>query len=93
MLFGVPDPAFAKQSGLPSRQQFELPDRAAQRPVGEANLAQLVRIEGQYSAKPLLSFEKYAVGNHTIGRGYDPATVFSSLLEATEREGDEAEWR
>lgn len=39
------------------------------------NLALLARIEGQYSANPLLSFEKYAVGNFTIGRGYDPATT------------------
>ncbi len=39
------------------------------------NLALLARMEGQYSASPLLGFEKYAVGNFTIGRGYDPATT------------------
>lgn len=39
------------------------------------NVALLARVEGQYSANPLLGFEEYAVGNFTIGRGYDPATT------------------
>lgn len=39
------------------------------------NLALLARVEGQYSASPLLGFEEYAVGNFTIGRGYDPAAT------------------
>lgn len=30
---------------------------------------------GQYSAKPLLSFEQLGVGNLSIGRGYDPNAV------------------
>lgn len=41
----------------------------------QRNLALLARVEGQYSASPLLGFEKYAVGNFTVGRGYDPATT------------------
>jgi hemolysin activation/secretion protein len=32
------------------------------------------RATGQWSAEPLLSYEQFAVGNLTIGRGYDPAT-------------------
>ena len=30
---------------------------------------------GQYSADPLFSFEEFAAGNYTIGRGYDPGTI------------------
>lgn len=41
----------------------------------QRNLALLARVEGQYSASPLLGFEEYAIGNFTIGRGYDPATT------------------
>ena len=32
-------------------------------------------VRGQSTGKPLLSFEEYAAGNYTIGRGYDPATL------------------
>ena len=32
-------------------------------------------LRGQTTGKPLLSFEEYAAGNYTIGRGYDPATL------------------
>lgn len=32
-------------------------------------------VRGQSSGKPLLSFEEYAAGDYTIGRGYDPATL------------------
>jgi hemolysin activation/secretion protein len=49
----------------------------------DGNFALLARLEGQYSANPLLSFEKYAVGNFTIGRGYDPAiTLGDSAMGA-----------
>ncbi|WP_129793666.1 ShlB/FhaC/HecB family hemolysin secretion/activation protein [Sphingosinicella sp. CPCC 101087] len=30
---------------------------------------------GQYSERPLFSFEEFAAGNFTIGRGYDPGTI------------------
>jgi hemolysin activation/secretion protein len=32
-------------------------------------------IQGQYAGVPLLSYEEQSVGNLTIGRGYDPASV------------------
>ena len=35
----------------------------------------LGELQGQYSAKPLLTFEEYSVGNYTIGRGYDPSVT------------------
>jgi hemolysin activation/secretion protein len=62
--------AFVVRGGLTSRVQ-------------QGRFALLARVEGQYSANPLLSFEKYAVGNFTIGRGYDPAsTLGDSALGA-----------
>ena len=30
---------------------------------------------GQYSRRPLLSFEEYSAGNYTVGRSYDPGTL------------------
>lgn len=30
---------------------------------------------GQYSAKPLSSFEEFSAGNYTVGRGYDAGTL------------------
>jgi hemolysin activation/secretion protein len=32
-------------------------------------------IDGQWSSGPLLGFEQYAIGNYTIGRGYDPGSA------------------
>lgn len=31
--------------------------------------------QGQYSSRPLLSYEEFTVGNLTIGRGYDPSVI------------------
>ena len=33
------------------------------------------RLSGQYSADPLLAYEEYAVGNFTVGRGYEPGLL------------------
>ncbi|WP_162935707.1 ShlB/FhaC/HecB family hemolysin secretion/activation protein [Tsuneonella amylolytica] len=35
----------------------------------------LTQLQGQYSAKALLAFEEFSVGNYTIGRGYDPSAT------------------
>ena len=43
------------------------------RPIRKLTFALGVR--GQYSHRPLLSFEEYSAGNYTIGRGYDPGTL------------------
>ncbi|ATE63587.1 ShlB/FhaC/HecB family hemolysin secretion/activation protein [Rhizorhabdus dicambivorans] len=32
-------------------------------------------IDGQWASGPLLGFEQYAIGNYTIGRGYDPGAA------------------
>lgn len=34
-----------------------------------------LNVRSQYAWKPLISFEEYAVGNYTVGRGYDPGTL------------------
>ncbi|MBI1261873.1 MAG: hypothetical protein GC184_09125 [Rhizobiales bacterium] len=33
------------------------------------------RLEGQYSARPLMAVEEYSFGNYTIVRGYDPGAA------------------
>jgi hemolysin activation/secretion protein len=43
------------------------------RPVPRVTFALGAR--GQYSHRPLLSFEEYSAGNYTAGRGYDPGTL------------------
>lgn len=43
------------------------------RPVPKVTFA--VGVRGQYASKSLLSFEEFAGGNYTIGRGYDPGAI------------------
>ena len=43
------------------------------RPIPKLTVALGVR--GQYSRRPLLSFEEFSAGNYTVGRGYDPGTL------------------
>ena len=38
-------------------------------------LAARLSVSGQYADRPLLAYEQFAVGNLTIGRGYDPAAL------------------
>jgi hemolysin activation/secretion protein len=35
----------------------------------------IVRVQGQYTGVPLLSYEEQSIGNLTIGRGYDPSAL------------------
>jgi hemolysin activation/secretion protein len=43
------------------------------RPVPKLDL--FLGVRAQTTGKPLLSFEEYAAGDYTIGRGYDPASL------------------
>lgn len=43
------------------------------RPVPRFTLA--LNLRGQYARKPLLSFEEFAAGNYTVGRGYNPGAL------------------
>jgi hemolysin activation/secretion protein len=40
-----------------------------------ANIGVTLTTRGQYSAKPLLSFEEFSAGTYTVGRGYDSGTL------------------
>ncbi|HEY4031382.1 MAG TPA: ShlB/FhaC/HecB family hemolysin secretion/activation protein [Caulobacteraceae bacterium] len=67
------DIALSRASGIP--------DASIGRADGHLSLGFSRWVEGyiayqaQYSTVPLLSFEQMAVGNLTIGRGYDPSSV------------------
>lgn len=43
-----------------------------------------LRFEGQWSDRPLLAYEQQAIGNLTIGRGYDPASSTGDRVIAVE---------
>ena len=40
----------------------------------------------QYAWKPLLSFEQFAAGNYTVGRGYDPGSLLGDMGFGTQAE-------
>jgi hemolysin activation/secretion protein len=54
------------------------------RPARRLTLALGAR--GQYSWKPLLSFEEFSAGNYTVGRGYDPGTLLGDRGYGTQAE-------
>ena len=54
------------------------------RPASKVTLALGAR--GQYSRKPLLSFEEFSAGNYTAGRGYDPGTLIGDSGFGTQAE-------
>ena len=54
------------------------------RPVPKVTFALGAR--GQYSWKPLLSFEEFSAGNYTVGRGYDPGTLLGDRGWGTQAE-------
>jgi len=54
------------------------------RPVPKVTLA--LGLRGQYSHKPLLSFEEFSAGNYTAGRGYDPGALIGDSGYGTQAE-------
>ena len=54
------------------------------RPVPKFTLALAVR--AQYAWKSLLSFEQFAAGNYTVGRGYDPGAIIGDRGFGTQLE-------
>jgi hemolysin activation/secretion protein len=54
------------------------------RPVPDLTLALAAR--AQYAWKPLLSFEQFAAGNYTVGRGYDPGALIGDMGFGTQAE-------
>jgi hemolysin activation/secretion protein len=54
------------------------------RPIPDLTFALAAR--AQYAWKPLLSFEQFAAGNYTVGRGYDPGTLLGDMGFGTQAE-------
>lgn len=54
------------------------------RPVPKLTFALSAR--AQYAWKPLLSFEQFALGNYTVGRGYDPGALLGDMGFGTQAE-------
>ncbi|HTD76695.1 MAG TPA: ShlB/FhaC/HecB family hemolysin secretion/activation protein, partial [Chloroflexota bacterium] len=54
------------------------------RPVPKLTFALGAR--AQYSGQPLLSFEDFAAGNYTVGRGYDPGALLGDSGFGTQAE-------
>ncbi len=54
------------------------------RPVPK--LAFSLGARAQYASKPLLSFEEFAAGNYTVGRGYDPGALLGDKGFGTQAE-------
>lgn len=50
------------------------------------NLALALGARAQYAWKPVLSFEEFAAGNYTIGRGYDPGALLGDKGFGTQAE-------
>lgn len=66
-----------------------LPDAWLVRFEGEGHLAYrwidlALRVQAQYAGKPLLSYEEQALGDLTIGRGYEPAVLSGDRAVAAE---------
>ena len=54
------------------------------RPIPRLTFA--LAVLGQYSWKPLLSFEQFSAGNYTVGRGYDPGALIGDKGIGTQAE-------
>ena len=54
------------------------------RPIPDLTFSLAAR--AQYAWKPLLSFEQFAAGNYTVGRGYDPGALIGDSGWGTQAE-------
>jgi hemolysin activation/secretion protein len=54
------------------------------RPVPKLTLA--LNARGQYAWQPVMSFEEFAAGNYTAGRGYDPGALLGDSGFGTQAE-------
>ena len=67
------DPTLSRIGGRPDASLIRGSARMDLRPMDGLVLRSSVL--GQYSAQSLLAYEQFAVGNLTVGRGYDPASL------------------
>ena len=54
------------------------------RPIPRLTFA--LNARAQYAWKPLMSFEQFAAGNYTVGRGYDPGALLGDMGFGTQAE-------
>jgi hemolysin activation/secretion protein len=79
--FGATYCPLATSCGLPTSRPAGHPDAAVVRWLinGEvrpsSRFSMALNLRAQYAWKPLLSFEEFAAGNYTVGRGYDPGAL------------------
>jgi hemolysin activation/secretion protein len=79
--FGATYCPLATSCRLPTSRREGHPDSAVVRwlvnsevrPSSSFTVA--LNLRAQYAWKPLLSFEEFAAGNYTVGRGYDPGAL------------------
>jgi hemolysin activation/secretion protein len=80
----------ASKTGDPNLSRIQgLPDAWVARFEGDVHLTYRwvdfeLRSQAQYANKPLLSYEEQALGDLTIGRGYEPAVVSGDRAAAAE---------
>jgi hemolysin activation/secretion protein len=79
--FGATDCSAPDRCSLPTSRPAGHPDAAVVRWTFNSELRPApkftfaLNLRAQYAWKPLLSFEQFAAGNYTVGRGYDPGAL------------------
>ncbi len=71
-------------AGIPTASLVRLFLSGEYRPIPKLTFSLAAR--GQYAWDPLLSFEEFAAGNYTVGRGYDPGTLLGDRGWGTQAE-------
>jgi hemolysin activation/secretion protein len=74
----------ARLDGRSDAAVFRYSTNAEYRPIPHITFA--LAAQAQYAWKPLMSFEQYAAGDYTVGRGYDPGTLLGDLGFGTQLE-------
>lgn len=69
----IEDPLLSRPGGNPAA--FVIRSDASARIGPYEDFTGNLNFQGQYSDSALLSYEQQAIGNFTIGRGYDPASL------------------
>ncbi|MGE5563458.1 MAG: ShlB/FhaC/HecB family hemolysin secretion/activation protein [Bacillota bacterium] len=74
----------SRLDGDPEATVFRYSAAGEYRPIPRLTFSLAAR--AQYAWKPLLSFEQFATGNYTVGRGYDPGTLLGDMGFGTQTE-------
>jgi hemolysin activation/secretion protein len=74
----------SRVDGRPETTILRFSGSSEYRPIPKLTLALTAR--AQYAWRPLFSFEEFAAGNYTVGRGYDPGALLGDLGYGTQSE-------